>query len=66
MRGPRASLIRQHDNSARAVPDTGVIVAKLYDVETGRMNLDERGRGRAHEQFYIPFHPRRRDRRSAR
>ncbi|MGW7007307.1 recombinase family protein [Streptomyces sp. NPDC054933] len=32
-----------------------MIVAHFYDVESGRKDLDARGRGRAHEQFAIPI-----------
>ena len=32
-----------------------MIVAHFYDVESGRMDLDARGRGHAHEQFDIPI-----------
>ncbi len=31
-----------------------VIVAKFYDIESGRTMLEHRGAGRAHEQFDIP------------
>jgi DNA invertase Pin-like site-specific DNA recombinase len=32
-----------------------VIVAHYYDVESGRKELEQRGRGTAHEQFAIPI-----------
>ena len=43
------------DNSRRALPDGFVIVAKFYDVESGRKSAETRGHGRGHEQFYIPI-----------
>jgi DNA invertase Pin-like site-specific DNA recombinase len=32
-----------------------VIVAHFYDIESGRKDLDQRGHGKAHEQFDIPI-----------
>jgi site-specific DNA recombinase len=52
---PSLSLPRQLRKSRQALPDGHVIVAHFYDVESGRKELDERGRGRAHEQFDIPI-----------
>ena len=54
MQDPTLSLPRQLGNSQRALPEDGLIVAHFYDVESGRMDLDARGSGRAHEQFEIP------------
>ena len=38
-----------------ALPPNWVIVAHYYDVESGRKDLDLRGRGTGHEQFDIPI-----------
>ncbi|WP_243793791.1 recombinase family protein [Saccharopolyspora gloriosae] len=51
---PRQSLLRQVSNSKTALPDSWVIVAHFYDVESGRMELDQRGRGENYERFDIP------------
>jgi DNA invertase Pin-like site-specific DNA recombinase len=50
---PSLSLPRQLRKSRQALPDGYVIVAHFYDVESGRKELDDRGRSRAHEQFDI-------------
>lgn len=52
---PTLSLPRQLRGSRQALPDGYVIVAHFYDVESGRKDLDERGKGRAHEKFDIPI-----------
>jgi site-specific DNA recombinase len=52
---PTLSLPRQLDNSRTALPAGAVIVAHFYDIESGRKNLEDRGRGTAHEQFHIPI-----------
>ncbi|HEU5483327.1 MAG TPA: hypothetical protein VFU98_00360, partial [Microlunatus sp.] len=36
------------------LPDNAVIVAHFYDIESGRKDLADRGRGQAHELFQIP------------
>jgi hypothetical protein len=51
---PTISLPRQLSNSRDALPDGFVIVAHFYDVESGRKDLSDRGRGHAHERFAIP------------
>ncbi|GAA5109812.1 recombinase family protein [Haloechinothrix salitolerans] len=38
------------------IPEGGVITAQFYDIESGRMDLEIRGGGDAHEQFDIPIH----------
>src|SRR5207248_3188150 len=43
------------DSARRALPDGFVIVAKFYDVESGRKSAETRGHGRGHEQFDIPI-----------
>ena len=50
---PTLSLPRQLRASRAALPEGVVIVAHFYDVESGRKELDQRGRGRAHERFTI-------------
>jgi site-specific DNA recombinase len=52
---PTLSLPRQLRASRAALPEDVVIVAHFYDVESGRKELDQRGRGRAHERFSIPI-----------
>jgi hypothetical protein len=52
---PTLSLPRQLENSRSSLPDGFVIVAKFYDVESGRTALENRGMSSAHEQFDIPI-----------
>ena len=52
---PRQSLIRQLGNSKTALPESWVIVAKFYDVESGRMELDARGQKTDYERFDLPI-----------
>ncbi|WP_156096587.1 recombinase family protein [Amycolatopsis jejuensis] len=52
---PRQSLIRQVGNCRTALPESWVIVANFYDVESGRLELDQRGRGENYERFDIPI-----------
>ncbi|WP_236703772.1 recombinase family protein [Lentzea aerocolonigenes] len=52
---PRQSLIRQLDRCRGAVPAAWVIVCHFYDVESGRMELDQRGHGTGYERFDIPI-----------
>ncbi len=52
---PTLSLPRQLRASQDALPEDTVIVAHFYDVESGRKDLADRGRGHAHEQFHIPI-----------
>lgn len=51
---PTLSLPLQVRSCHHALPETAAIVVHFYDVESGRMDLDKRGRGHAHEQFDIP------------
>jgi hypothetical protein len=37
------------------LPEDAIIVANFYDVESGRKDLDARGRSTAHEMFTIPI-----------
>src|SRR5204862_7023230 len=48
-------LPRQLENCRTALPAQFVIVAKFYDIESGRNALGIRGHGSAHEQFNIPI-----------
>jgi DNA invertase Pin-like site-specific DNA recombinase len=52
---PRNSLMRQLDRSRHALPAAWVIVAHFYDVESGRLELDERGQKAGYERFDIPI-----------
>ncbi|MBF8193684.1 recombinase family protein [Nonomuraea sp. K274] len=52
---PTLSLPRQLRASRDALPEGFLIVAHFYDIESGRMDLDSRGRGQAHEAFDIPI-----------
>ncbi|MFI1956069.1 hypothetical protein ACH437_30240 [Streptomyces xinghaiensis] len=51
---PTLSLPRQLRNARAALPPGWVIVAHFYDIESGRKELDQRGRGTAHERFAVP------------
>lgn len=52
---PTLSLPRQLANVRAALPSNFVIVAHFWDVESGRLDLDKRGRGSAYEMFDIPI-----------
>ena len=52
---PTLSLPRQLRRSRAALPSNWVIVAHYYDVESGRKELEQRGRSSAHERFDIPI-----------
>jgi DNA invertase Pin-like site-specific DNA recombinase len=52
---PRQSMLRQLTNVKTAIPESWVIVAHFYDVESGRMELEARGRGENYERFAIPI-----------
>ncbi|MFJ8912998.1 recombinase family protein [Amycolatopsis sp. NPDC102389] len=52
---PRQSILRQLGNSKAAIPESWVIVAHFYDVESGRMDLAARGRGENYDRFDIPI-----------
>ena len=52
---PRLSIMRQVGNCRTSLPQAWVIVATFYDVESGRMALDQRGRGTDYERFDIPI-----------
>ena len=49
------SLPRQYRASQLVLPEDAVIVANFYDIESGRKDLDARGKSTAHEQFDIPI-----------
>ncbi|SFO55472.1 hypothetical protein SAMN04489713_107122 [Actinomadura madurae] len=55
MRDPTLSLPRQLDNSRQALPAGALMVAHFYGIESGRKNLEDRGRGTAHTRFHIPI-----------
>jgi hypothetical protein len=48
-------LLRQLERSKVALPDSWVIVCHFYDVESGRMELEQRGRGTGYQRFDIPI-----------
>jgi len=52
---PTLSLPRQLRNARAALPPGWVIVARFYDVESGRKELHERGNSLAHQNFKIPI-----------
>jgi DNA invertase Pin-like site-specific DNA recombinase len=52
---PRQSIMRQVSTCRTALPNHWVIVAVFYDVESGRMELDQRGHGENYERFDIPI-----------
>lgn len=52
---PTLSLPRQLNSARNALPSNCMIVAHFYDIESGRMALEDRGRGHAHEAFDIPI-----------
>ncbi len=52
---PRQSLLRQLGNCKTPIPESWVIVAHFYDVESGRLELDQRGHGENYERFDIPI-----------
>ena len=52
---PRQSILRQLGGSKTALPESWVIVAHFYDVESGRMELERRGRGEDYDRFDIPI-----------
>ncbi len=52
---PRQSMIRQLGKAREPLPTSWVIVCHFYDVESGRMSLDDRGRGSDYERFNIPI-----------
>ncbi|MFD9734641.1 recombinase family protein [Umezawaea sp. NPDC059074] len=52
---PRQSLLRQLDRSKASLPPSWVIVCHFYDVESGRMEIHQRGKGTDYERFDIPI-----------
>ena len=52
---PRQSLMRQLERCKTALPGSWVIVAHFFDVESGRMDLEHRGRKSDYERFGIPI-----------
>ncbi|SEE25578.1 Site-specific DNA recombinase [Amycolatopsis lurida] len=54
LQDPRQSMLRQLANCKSAIPESWVIVAHFYDVESGRMELGDRGQGADYERFDIP------------
>jgi DNA invertase Pin-like site-specific DNA recombinase len=52
---PTLSLPRQLANCQAALPDGWAIVAWFWDIESGRMALEQRSRGHAHERLDVPL-----------
>ena len=52
---PRQSLLRQFDRCRAALPEAWVVVSHFYDVESGRLALDQRGRNGSVERFDVPI-----------
>jgi hypothetical protein len=52
---PTLSLPRQLANCQAALPDGWEITAYFWDIESGRMALEQRGRGHAHEHIAVPL-----------
>jgi DNA invertase Pin-like site-specific DNA recombinase len=52
---PTLSLPRQLANCQGALPDGWEITAWFWDIESGRMALELRGRGHAHEHIDVPL-----------
>lgn len=52
---PTLSLPRQLANCETALPDGWRITAWFWDIESGRMALERRGRGHAHERIDVPL-----------
>jgi len=55
LQDPRQSVMRQVHNVKNALPEAWVIVAYFYDVESGRLELDQRGLKTGYEKFNIPI-----------
>ena len=51
---PTISIPRQVRTCQSALPEGATIVACFYDVESGRTDLADRGKGYAHERYAIP------------
>jgi site-specific DNA recombinase len=51
---PTLSLPRQLANCEAALPEGWEITAWFWDIESGRMALEQRGRGHAHEHIDVP------------
>ncbi|GAA4467031.1 recombinase family protein [Phytohabitans houttuyneae] len=54
LQNPRASVLRQVGNCTRALPAGWYIVGWFIDVESGRMELEERGGGTGHLGLDLP------------
>ena len=52
---PTLSLPRQLANCEAALPEGWRITAWFWDIESGRMALERRGRGHAHERIDVPL-----------
>lgn len=52
---PRLSIMRQLERCKSALPEAWVITCHFYDVESGRLGLEARGRKEGYERFSIPI-----------
>ncbi|WP_210589748.1 recombinase family protein [Streptomyces sp. GESEQ-35] len=52
---PRQSLLRQFERSRSALPEAWVVVCHFYDVESGRLGLNKRGKDGTVERFEVPI-----------
>lgn len=52
---PKNSLMRQLDRCKGVLPDPWLMSCHFYDVESGRLQLAERGRKEGYERFDIPI-----------
>ena len=60
LQDPTLSIPRQLANCQSVLPPGARIVAWYWDVESGRIDPDLRGRSTAHEKFDVPSHAERR------
>ncbi|GHI41098.1 recombinase family protein [Streptomyces violascens] len=52
---PRLSMMRQLERCKSALPEEWVVTCHFYDVESGRLGLEARGRKDDYERFDIPI-----------
>jgi DNA invertase Pin-like site-specific DNA recombinase len=52
---PTLSLPRQLANCQKALPEDMVVALHFYDVESGRTDLESRGKGEAYKKFNLPI-----------
>ena len=62
LQDPAASLRRQVRSCQEGAPPGSFIAAWFWDIESGDIDLEQRGRGCVHERFAVGIPPRWRDR----